>query len=186
MVMENKSLRLTKPFKGANVMKISQSFHPGHKAIDWVAPYGTPVVAPEKVRIDEVICDCMVGGGPKSIERGFGVRMTGLETGQQYVYWHLWDYLPVWGGDVVERGKIVGFMGNSGNVNVGGHYVPLPERNYEPYKGTHLHQVVYSKRKTSVDPLPLTDLDTEPEYTQVELFAAWAKTLGKLAKLKLR
>lgn len=184
--MENISPRLTKPFKTANILDISQSFHSEHKAIDWIKGYGAPVVAPEDVEITAEICDCAISDGPKGIERGFGLRMTGLETNYRYNYWHLWPHTPVSVGDVVKRGKIIGFMGNSGHVLSGGVYVPLGERNTPPYKGTHLHQVVYNIHKIPVDPLPLIDLWIEPEYSTAELIAAWSKTLMKVGKSYFR
>jgi len=184
--METDSTRLTKPYKNANVLDISQGFHAKHKAIDWVKTYGTPIVAPENVRIDEVICDCRVADGPSGIERGFGLHMTGLESGFKYTYWHLWPYAPVWANDQVQRGKIIAFMGNSGNVNTGGHYVPLSDRNAPPFRGTHLHQAVYDTQNTPVDPLLLTDLWIEPTYSTSELIAAWVKTLTKMGKLAFR
>lgn len=177
---------LTKPFKKATVLAVSQGFHAEHKALDWVNSYGTPLVAPEDVRIEEVICECSIADGPAGIERGFGLHMKGLETGYKYTYWHLWPYMPVWGGDMVKRGKIIGFMGNSGHVTVNRVYVPLPERNYPPYKGTHLHQAVYGGDNKPFDPLTKTDMEAEPEYSTAELLAAWYKTFVKMSKLAFR
>ena|SRR3990167_1418407 len=175
---------ITKPYKRFSVLNITQGFHSGHQAIDCVSSYGTPLVAPENVLIEQIITPTNLNeeGGLKN---GYGLWMVGQETGNRYLYWHTLPILPVWGGDIIGRGKIVAYMGNSGNVFAGGVYVPLEERNREPHQGTHLHEMV----KTNglfIDPLTIMDVSTEPTYTVGEVLASAMKTLVKLAKLLTR
>lgn len=180
---------ITKPFKGCKSQNISQKFHQGHKAIDWVSFYGTPICAPEKVRIEWVIGDGYTPDSYEPLRRGYGVWMTGLETGQVYVYWHFLPYLPVSNGDIVERGKIVGYMGNSGLVRAGGVDVPIEERTKAPHAGTHLHQVVFSEghnigswKGDEIDPLTVTSF-TEPTYSIIDEINSMTKSLSKILKI---
>jgi len=185
---------ITKPFKKAKFSNISQPFHEGHKAIDWVSSYGTPICSPEKVKIEWIIGDGYTPESYEPMKRGYGVWMTGLETGFVYVYWHFLPYLPVWGGDIIERGKIIGYMGNSGLVRTGGVDVPVGEvRTLAPHLGTHLHQVVFKQghnvgvwKGDELDPLPLTNMDIEPTYTIGDGLIAIGKTTSKMIKLFIK
>jgi len=48
-------------------------------------------------------------------------------------------------GDKVKKGKIIGFIGNSGTVFFNGQLVPLNIRNQNPHLGSHLHFEVRKK-----------------------------------------
>jgi len=180
-----------KPFKGASRMNISQGFHDAHKAIDWVSSYGTLLVAPEKVRIEWIIGDKYTPESFEGMKQGYGIWMTGLETGYIYIYWHLLPIFPVSNGDVVQGGKIIGFMGNSGYVKSNNIEVPVDEdRTKLPYKGTHLHQAMFAPghkigvwKGDELNPLLLTDFNTEPNYTIMEQILATSKVVLKLLKL---
>lgn len=187
--------RLSVPFKGFTLNDITQIYHAGHRALDidgntthW--GYGTPLCAPERVEIIMVLADGYTPNSKKKLERGYGLWMKGLETGLVHQYWHTLPYLPVNKGDIVERGKIVAFMGNAGRVYSSGVYVPLEERVKQPFKGTHLHWPVFPKGYTpyqsdelAIDPLPLIDLSLQPTYTQMDLLAASAKSLLKMSNV---
>lgn len=172
---------MLKPFKKADVLGVTQGFHSGHKAVDWVASYGTPLVAPERVKILGITRERFTPDDYFGLKSGYGVRMKGLESKLEYLYWHTLPIFPVWGGDTIEEGKIVAYMGNSGNVFQGGIYVPIEERTLHPHRGTHLHLEVYEKGKP-IDPLPLIDMAQEPLYGPTDVLSA---TMRCLTKLKL-
>jgi murein DD-endopeptidase MepM/ murein hydrolase activator NlpD len=188
-------LKLSTPFKGFTHNDITQIYHAEHRALDidgnavnW--GYGTALCAPEDVRILMVLADGYTPNSTKKLERGYGLWMEGLETGLVHQYWHTLPYLPVKKGDIVERGKIVAFMGNAGMVRQGGVYVPLEERTKKPYKGTHLHWPVfpqgytpYQSKDLAIDPLPLIDFARQPTYSTFELYGATAKCLLKMSNV---
>ena len=177
---------MIKPFKGANILQVTQGFHGGHKAIDIVSTYGTALTAPEACRVVRIYGDGKIDGSTAELAYGYGVRLKGLETGQQYLYWHTWPYLPVWSGDIVKAGQIVAFMGNSGNVFTGGQYVALFERTVSPFKGTHLHLEMFDSSGSPRDPVPLIRWDIEPNYTTQDYLKAVSATLLKISKLAFR
>lgn len=181
--MENGAIKLTKPFKKANVLDITQGFNSAHQAIDIVAKYGTPLVAPENCVVWQLWNGERVSDDIADLERGYGVKLKGLETGNVYVFWHCNPVFPVSVLQKVMRGQIVAFMGNSGNVSMGGAYVPLSERATAPHRGTHLHLMVYSPAGELVDPVPLIAWYVEPTWTTGEWVAAWLAALGKIINL---
>lgn len=162
-------------------MGVTQGFHSEHKAIDWVSGYGTPLCAPEKVRIMGITIE-KLGEGYVGLKQGYGVKMKGLETGLEYLYWHCWPIFPVWGGDIAEAGQIVAYMGNSGYVTVRGSYVPLEERALFPHRGTHLHLVIW-RDNIEVDPLKFIAMDQEPKYTVADQLVAIQKVVTKIGTL---
>lgn len=182
-------MNLTLLFKGMTQDDVSQAFHPGHQAWDLVENstpkgklYGTPLCAPE---------NCLVLGvtdeGPlqssKELERGYGVRLEGLETGLEYLFWHILPLSPVKAQDRVSRGQIVAYMGNAGNVYVGGVYVPLDQRTTDPEPGTHLHLEVY-KDGVRIDPEPLFNWNLQPQYSLLDFIKSVSIVLSKaLTKL---
>lgn len=186
-------MKLNKPFKDFNpAYHVSQVFHKDHKAIDLIARspnfgYGMPLCAPEDVRIELIVGDTYTPGDDTNLERGFGVWMRGLDTGLMHQYWHTLSTMPVYEGQLVKRGQIVAFMGNTGYVVSGGQYVPLDKRTVNPYAGTHLHWAAHKNSKrpyhgTKIDPLPLIDM-TEPTYTTLDLIRATGVVALKMSKL---
>ena len=178
---------LTLIFKRMTQDDITQVFHSGHQAWDLVENstakgmlYGTPLCAPE---------NCLVLGitdeGPLhnslELERGYGLRLKGLETGLEYLFWHTLPILPVWGGQNVSRGQIIAFMGNAGNVSVGGVYVPLEERTKDPERGTHLHLEIY-RNGVKIDPMSLFNWNWQPQYSFMDFIASLSVVLSKIAK----
>jgi murein DD-endopeptidase MepM/ murein hydrolase activator NlpD len=162
-------MKLTRPFVHASTKRITQTYHPGHQALDFWAMWGTPLVAPEDCKVERIVTELKGQGegyDESTLERGYGVWLRGLETGLIHLYWHTAGVLPVFGGEEVKRGQIVAFMSNSGYVISGGSYVPLEERNDKPYRGTHLHWNVYPKNKKigvysnkALNPLDYIDWD---------------------------
>ena len=188
---------ILKPFKQFSANNITQGFHQYHKAID-ILPirkgglaYGTPLVAPERCKIGKVYTPQFFKDNPHDdapVKNGYGLFMKGLETGYLHLYWHTQPVFPVSTGDMVERGAIVAYCGNSGNVFSGGLYVPISERNLPNFKGTHLHQVLIDDRETPqrgtvLNPLDYMDIVTEPTYTIFDELKAISTTLLKISKL---
>jgi len=188
----------TLPWKGMKPAHITQGFHEKHQGIDVAGEnpvllrgYGVPLCAPENCRIERIIGDTFTPESHENLERGFGVWFTGLETGRVHVYWHTQPILPVHGGQIVQRGKILAFMGNSGKVWSGGKPVPIDERSVKPYAGTHLHWEIYPQGhpvgffggKNRIDPQPLLNWNWQPQYGWGDLLAAYKTTLEKVSSV---
>lgn len=179
---------LTKPYKGASINHISQEFHAGHQALDIVPrgvfAFGMPVTAPEEVKITRIFGDVLEADRP--YKDGFGVYMTGLETGNKYIYWHFLRILPVWGGDVIKRGQIIGWCGNSGLVYSKGEYVPLADRLSPSKPGTHIHIEIKDRHGLKQNPRHLFNWLADPSYTSFDFIGAVGRTVSKMAKLTVR
>ncbi len=172
---------LTKFFKGMQPQHLTQGFKPTHQALDIVGTYGSPLCAPENCLVLGIRGDTFTPGDNTNTIRGYGIRLKGLETGTEYLFWHCLPYFPVYGGDSVPRGGIVAFMGNSGYVLVGGKEVPIDERNSPTKPGTHLH-IEGEKDKVPFDLLPEINWSWEPQYSKLDLFKAFMVTLTKISK----
>ncbi len=191
-------MKILKPYKGFSLANITQFYTQTHHAIDSVpkrtwglGAYGTPLVAPEKVTIGKIYdsqYDPLNPHDDRPITNGYGLWMLG-ESGYEHLYWHTQPTFPVERGDVVEKGTIIAYVGNSGNVFVGGQYVPIGDRDHEPFLGTHLHQQIDNQNNGVPDkgyphdPLDFIDLDTEPSYTIMDELKAATKTLLKIKNL---
>lgn len=184
---------VTKPFKKASVHSITQGFHSQHNGLDMVTPpgmtaYGTPLCAPERVRIMTVIGNTYTANDSTNTKRGYGLFMKGLETGYIHQFWHTLPIIPVSVGDIIQRGKIVAFMGNAGYVKRNGVYVPLERRNDSDKPGTHLHWEMMEKYENNkefghVDPRQFIDWSLEPTYTVMDQLTTYTKVLAKIARL---
>ena len=189
-------IKLTPPYKGAIPAKITQGFHAKHKAVDMISfspattlGSGTLLVAPEDVEVIRIIGDGYSMTEKEAIAartRGWGIFLKGLETGKVHLYWHCPPYFPVDEGEIVKRGKIVAFMGNSGTVYAGGVYVPITER--YTHRGAHLHWEMLNTYRNGVkrgwsDPSAIIDWDLKPTYTLVEELGAYVKVLLKMSKV---
>jgi murein DD-endopeptidase MepM/ murein hydrolase activator NlpD len=180
-------MKILKPFKRASTINVTQGYHAGHQAIDWQPSwvrggYGTPLVAPEKSKVIRLYGNAYTPNDNKPLENGFGLAMEGLETGLEHLYWHTQPTMPVNVGDTVEKGQIVAYCGNSGNVYQGGQYVPLEHRYLDNKAGTHLHQEV-RQNGVKIDPNTLIDWNVEPTYTIFDELKAITKTLWKISSL---
>ena len=181
-------MKFLKQYRGFNIDRVTQIFHQFHKSIDsypqrkGLTAYGTPLVAPEKCTIGKVYGNEYTPNDTTPFKNGYGLWMKG-ESGYEHQYWHTLPIFPVKTGDVVERGTIVAYVGNSGNVLSGGVYVPVEERIFDNNRaGTHLHHTIV-KLGVPYDPMTLLDLETEPSYTILDEIKATAIVLAKIAKL---
>lgn len=182
---------LTKPIKGLAIADITQGFHKDHKALDIVKRQATnsglPMCAMEQSVVMGITGEEPITDSTSPFLRGYGIKLKGIETGREYLYWHCQPYFPVWGGDTVKRGQIVAFMGNSGYVMVNGQYVQIADRDNLvdgkfslETKGTHLHLEVY-ENGIQVDPIPLINWNWEPNYGYWALLSAIMVVLKKMA-----
>lgn len=140
---------ICKPYKTASKNTISQLFgvNPqpyqpnGHSGVDFFAPYGTWLVAPELCKITNIIdTPQKLNIDLAPLERGYGIVMQSVsKPNTYYLYWHCMPFFPVEIGDTVIQGQEVARIGNSGFCMVRGEIVPLDIRNVPPYLGTHLH-----------------------------------------------
>jgi murein DD-endopeptidase MepM/ murein hydrolase activator NlpD len=103
-----------------------------HRAIDILAPLGTPVLAANAGRIERLTHNQL--GGITIYQRD----PTG---GFVYYYAHLQRYRPgLKEGDVVSRGEVIGYVGTTGNA---------------PPQTPHLHFAVHRDGGEPVDPYDL-------------------------------
>jgi murein DD-endopeptidase MepM/ murein hydrolase activator NlpD len=143
-------MKFTKPYKSANKNQISCPFGAidlahkvGHTGTDFYSSYGTFLVAPEDVLIENIVDGKTITTTYDELRKGYGICMISQESsGVMHLFWHCLPVFPVKIGQIVRRGEIVAQMGNSGLVYSGGAFVPLEERT-KTKKGTHLHWEVF-------------------------------------------
>lgn len=111
-----------------------------HIGIDIMAPKGTPIVSPTKA----VVLRTGVGSGEGNYV------YTANPGGETFVYMHLDTFGEgVTSGVVLEKGSIIGYVGNTGNASGG---------------APHLHFEIHDSTGTAIDPYPrLTE-----EFTLLE------------------
>ncbi|MCB9819482.1 peptidoglycan DD-metalloendopeptidase family protein [Candidatus Nomurabacteria bacterium] len=95
-----------------------------HEGLDIMATDGTPIVSPT----DAVVV--RVGDGSGS---GLYVS-TANPGGETFVYMHLSEVADIDGGDVLEAGDLIGYVGNTGNASGGAAHLHFEIReNRDPY-----------------------------------------------------
>lgn len=180
-----------KPYKNFSVANVTQGYHQFHRAIDSLpfrkegfGGYGTPLVAPDKVTIGKVYTPQFFKDNPHDdapVKNGYGMWMKDSQ-GYEILYWHCQPVFPVQTGDVVEKGTIIAYCGNSGNVYSNGEYVPIEDRNKPNFAGTHLHHQVV-KNGELLNPMDFIDLVVEPNYSVFDELKSYTVVLGKILKL---
>jgi murein DD-endopeptidase MepM/ murein hydrolase activator NlpD len=106
--------RLVVPVKGVPRTRLKDNFHDGrgkgrkHKAIDIMAPWGTPVVAADDGRLAKI-----------SRNRGGGLSLYQVDASGRFVYYyaHLAGYADgLREGQALRRGDLIGYVGTTGNA----------------------------------------------------------------------
>ena len=106
--------RLVVPVKGVARARLKDTFHDGrgkgrqHKAIDIMAPWGTPVLAADDGRIAKI-----------SRNHGGGLSLYQVDASGRFVYYyaHLAGYADgLREGQTVKRGDLIGYVGATGNA----------------------------------------------------------------------
>lgn len=107
--------------------RLSQGFHPGHRAIDLAVPEGTPVRATMDGQVVFAGWDT----------HGYG-NLVILENGPYRTYYAHLSEIPVQVGQQVRAGEVIGLSGNTGNST-----------------GPHLHYEIRLNGQP-IDPRPFT------------------------------
>ncbi|MCC6691369.1 MAG: M23 family metallopeptidase [Bacteroidia bacterium] len=160
--------KLSVPYPGCKREHITQGFHSGHQAIDFAFAncYGTFLTAPSSCKVEKVITDLTIDNDYyPAYQKGYGVLLTDYaEPRLQFLFWHLLQIIPVKEGDWLDKGQVIGQMGNSGYCLVNGVEVPLKCRGS---KGSHLH---FETRLDGnyIDPLPLIDFNCQPKLDKAK------------------
>lgn len=108
-----------------------------HTGIDLLMPYGTPIIASVSGQVIGVSYSGTPGGNPKFI-------MTyNSELNIKVGYWHLSGISDTVADGWVEKGEVIGFTGNTGDVycSSGGDWIRPPSGST---CGSHLHFDIYS------------------------------------------
>jgi hypothetical protein len=159
--------KLCKPFRNCTKANISQGFIKGqHEANDFYSFYGDILLAPENVKILNIIDSDMTApedwGSP---DNGYGILMASIENPERtYSFWHCWANFPCNIGDTILKGKPVAFEGNSGYVISGGVVIKGEARFKPPYPGTHDH-ITAKDENGSFDFSQYVDWDYNPTLT---------------------
>lgn len=158
--------RVFTPVRGA---RISQGVRPLHRAIDFAAPIGTPVVAPVRGVITSV----------QDLRTGYGrnIRLD-IGGGEELVFAHLGDVL-VEVGQRVMAGLQLGTIGMTGSTDA-------PHLHYEQRKaGRDIFSGAWSTT-TAVDPFELLRGSVEPDVSGMRIGTPPAiMKLGDLLSSKL-
>ena len=141
-------------FPVGNFYTITQFYSNTHKAIDIAANYGSNIYS---ISDGEVIIKkdgCIVGDLSCNGKGGNYVVIKHTDNLYYSVYMHL-KSIRVKQNDKVSQGDIIGYMGNTGNVE------PIPD-NLLSKNGTHLHFVIYENNPfvsgNEIDPSYFFDL----------------------------
>jgi peptidoglycan LD-endopeptidase LytH len=106
--------QLAVPVRGVARSALKDTFWEGrgkgrsHRAIDIMAPYGTPVLAADAGRIEKI-----------TQNRAGGLTLYQVDASGRFVYYyaHLADYVEgLREGQLVKRGDVIGYVGSSGNA----------------------------------------------------------------------
>jgi hypothetical protein len=157
----------------------------GHTGIDF-APYngyGKWLVAPDNVKITNIIDSVKLSDSLDPLKRGYGIVMKSMSLPDtSYLFWHCLPSFPVNIGDCVLKGKLVAQIGNSGNCYRNGIYVPLESRP-ETKAGTHLHFEMFKEVngvREYLNPFSYIDFTEEPNYSILEQLSAMIRSIKKI------
>lgn len=161
-------MKVSKPFRNATQLSISQGFHAEHKATDFAGSFGEFLVAPfnsvvTKIRgIESLNSPELMNGEPSIYLRGgCGIGLRSIEDPSITIsYWHTLPVFPVREEQTVLQGQVVAQLGNTGWVISGGKIVPYDIRYKEPFPGSHVHVTmgkIEGGTYRDIDYVPLID-----------------------------
>lgn len=84
--------------------RVSQEFHDHHCGIDFAIPVGTPIMTSMSGKVTYAGWD----------DRGYG-NLVIVEHGNYKTYYAHLEEIPVEVGQIVTRGQVIGYSGNTGN-----------------------------------------------------------------------
>ena len=122
-------------FPVGGLYTITQYYHNGHKALDIASNYGSNIYAISDGIVFLVKGGCIVGDLSCNGRGGNCIIIRHSDNRYYSVYMHLKNYV-VKQNDKVTKGQVIGYMGNTGNVD------PVPT-NINSTNGTHLHFALY-------------------------------------------
>lgn len=161
-------IKISKPFRKASQLSITQGFSNSHQANDFGGKYGEFLVAVCDSKVVNVVTATNIETSGDELRRGYGIRLQSITNpGFSYTFWHCQPFFPVEIGDIVMQGQPVAMMGNSGFVLSNGKVVEIDIRTIPPYPGTHVHWsagVTVNDAYTPLDPSALIDWSITVNY----------------------
>ena len=100
-----------------------------HEGQDIMAPRGAPIVTPTEAVV------LRAGSGESSGNYVY----TANPGGETFAYMHLDEIVDIDGGDVLKKGDLIGYVGNTGNASLG---------------ASHLHFEIHDDDGDPIDPYP--------------------------------
>ena len=166
-----KSFQMGYPLKGINPGSISQGFGEnattfykdlglrGHNGIDFSVPIGTELYATFDGTIEEARTWPSGGVGIYLVSRSKGTGDQSIRL--RAIYWHL-SGVAVKKGDMVSKGQLIGYSGNTGRYTTGPHL----HFGIKPYykSGEEWKAATSNGYWGAVDPMPMFEGDDTEIY----------------------
>ena len=178
-------MKISRPFKNATKLSITQGFSDSHRANDFGGKFGEFLVAPFNAKVLNITGLESDQDTPDmgTLSSGYGIRVQSIEDPTlTCTYWHCQAVFPVKKGDIVLMGQIIAMMGNSGFVLSNGNIVLEPDKLKPPYPGTHLHWSMgrqVGQEYTHLDPSTLIDWNIPINYNIMEIIGLYIKIISK-------
>ena len=186
---------MTKPYEKASISHVSSPFQAleqyrdmAHEGTDfWFdGCYGTPLLAPEDCVVEKIVTPNKLYSSDdpeylKKLNNGYGILLRA--KGYRHLYWHCMGIFPVFEGENAPRGKIVAFLGNSGQVYRDGKFVPLSIRHEKPYMGAHLHYELWDMSGKKLDVAKYIDWLTPVKMKPLDVLTSVKVILLKMLAL---
>jgi hypothetical protein len=129
-----------------------------HEGLDIIAPKGAPIISPTEAVV------VRIGDGASS---GKYVR-TANPGGETFVYMHLSEFADIETGDVLEKGDLIGLVGNTGNASGGSAHLHFEirkgRRAYDPYP--RITEELSLKDKINYLKGAISDADDEDDFIE--------------------
>ena len=178
-------MKISRPFKNASVLSITQGFHKDHQANDFGGKFGEFLVAPFNGKVLNITGIESDQDTPDegSLSNGYGIRIQSTEDPTlSCTYWHCQPIFLHKKGDIVLMGQIIAMMGNSGFVLGGGTIILDENKLKPPYPGTHLHWSMgqqIGQTYVPIDPSTKIDWQIPIKYNLIEIISLYLKIISK-------